>query len=80
MISFVPTAKMSSAKVELSPITILFDKETVKNNKSEFHFLPPVYAFVTLITPYNIKSSRLPILKTLKYFFFGYMSVGKGVR
>ena len=28
---------------------------------SEFHFLPPIYAFVTLITPYNVKPSRLPI-------------------
>ena len=37
--------------------------------RSEFHFLPPIYAFVTLITPYNVKPSRLPILEPLNIYF-----------
>ena len=36
---------------------------------SEFHFLPPSYAFVTLITPSSVKSFRLPILETLEHLF-----------
>ena len=31
--------------------------------QSEFHFLPHIYAFVTLITSYNIKSSKLTVLE-----------------
>ena len=33
---------------------------------SEFHFLPPSYVFVALITPSNVRSSKLPILQPLK--------------
>lgn len=35
------------------------------NMKSEFHFLPHIYTFVTLITPSSENSSRIPLLKSL---------------
>ena len=33
--------------------------------KSEFHFLPHIYTFVTLITPSSENSSRISLLKSL---------------
>jgi hypothetical protein len=37
---------------------------------SEFHFLPPNYTFMTLITLSSKNSSRIPLLEALDHLFF----------
>ena len=52
-------------KKDVSRIKIHLDTSLFIYFKSEFHFLPHICTFVTLITPSSENSSRIPLLKAL---------------